>query len=186
MNFLGQAILPVISEIKDVDILPNFNYGYFAILNTHISRLKPVFKIAEQHQKKLLLDIDLIKGLKADEYATEYICQEFKPAGIISTKPSVIIKAKQKGVLTFQRIFLLDSKSISQSSKIIERTDPDYIELLPGVVPKIISQFSQQIDKKIIASGFIETVEEVEQAIKAGATTVTTSCKELWDYYESK
>ncbi|MEN2465614.1 glycerol-3-phosphate responsive antiterminator [Ornithinibacillus sp. FSL M8-0202] len=183
MNFKGQAIIPVIGEIKDIDKFPDYNYTYFAVLNAHISRLKPIFQFAKQHKKQLLLDIDLVQGLKSDEYATEYICQEYKPLGIISTKPNVIMKAKQKGVQTFQRIFLLDSKSIERSSKLIERTDPDYIELLPGVVPKIIRQFSQQTNKEIIASGFIETVEEVQQAIDAGATTITTSSKELWDYY---
>ncbi|MBC5637803.1 glycerol-3-phosphate responsive antiterminator [Ornithinibacillus sp. BX22] len=183
MNFKGQPIIPVIGEMKDVDKLAKYSYSYFAILNAHISRLKPVFQFAKQHEKLLLLDIDLVQGLKADEYATEYICQEFNPYGIISTKPNVIMKAKQKGVQTFQRIFLLDSKSIERSSKLIERTDPDYIELLPGVVPKIIRQFNQQTNKEIIASGFIETIEEVQQAIDAGATTITTSSKELWDYF---
>lgn len=186
MNFKGQAIIPVIGEMKDVEKLALYNYEYFAILNAHISRLKSIFQMAKQYDKRLLLDIDLIMGLKADEYATEYICQEYKPFGIISTKPNVIMKAKQKGVQTFQRIFLLDSQSIERSSKIIERTNPDYIELLPGVVPKIIRQFSQQTNKEIIASGFIETVEEVQQAIDAGATTITTSAKELWDYYDEK
>ncbi|WP_010098881.1 glycerol-3-phosphate responsive antiterminator [Ornithinibacillus scapharcae] len=186
MTFKGQSIIPVIGEMKDVDKLATYNYEYFAVLDAHISRLRPIFQMAHMHNKKLLLDIDLVMGLKADEYATEFICQEYKPYGIISTKPSVIMKAKQKGVQTFQRIFLLDSKSIEKSGKLIERTDPDYIELLPGVVPKIIRQFTEQTNKEIIASGFIETVEEVEQAIKAGATTITTSNKELWDYYQPK
>lgn len=186
MDFTKQTIVPVIGNMKDVDSIMTSNYEYYAVLNAHISRLKPIFKLASQYGKKILIDIDLIKGLKADEFATEYICQEFKPYGIISTKPAVIERAKQKGAVTIQRIFLLDTNSMEKSSKLIQRTDPDFLELLPGLVPKLIKQFCQQTEKQIIASGFIETVEEVEQAINAGAITITTSSKNLWEYYEPK
>lgn len=185
MAFGGQPIIPVISDLKDVEKLLRTEYEYFALLDIHISRLKPIIDLAVKHQKKILLYLDLVKGLTADEYATEYICQQFKPFGIISTKPRVILKAKQNGMMTILRIFLLDTKSFVNSNKLIVQTKPDYIELLPGVVPKIIKKFSEETNREIIASGFIETKEEVKEAIAAGAINITTSSKDLWDEYKN-
>ena len=55
----------------------------------------------------MFVHVDLIHGIKHDEYGTEFICQEMKPAGIISTRSSVIVKAKQKKVYAIQRMFYL-------------------------------------------------------------------------------
>ena len=128
--------------------------------------------------------MDLVQGLKNDEYATEYVCQELKPYGVISTKASVIVKARQKKVKTMQRMFLLDSSSLEKSYQLMERTQPDYIEVLPGLMPKYIEEVKRQTGKLVFAGGLIDTVEEVEQAIAAGASSITTSNKELWKYFE--
>jgi len=107
-----------------------------------------------------------------------------KPTGLISTKASVIIKAKQRGLVTVQRIFLLDSQALEKNLSIIERTKPDYIEVLPGAMPWIIKEIKDQINIPIFAGGFIRTVAEVEQALEAGATAITTTNVQLWKHYE--
>lgn len=184
MSFFGQKVLPAIRKIEDVDHIMPSNYKYIVILEMHISRLKPIFQLADAYHKKLLVDLDLVLGLNSDEYSAEYVCQEFKPFGLISTKGSVILKAKQKGVKSIQRLFLLDSGSLEKGYALIKRTDPDYIELLPGIIPKIIKDMKHRTNKPILAGGLIDTIEEVEQAYAAGASAITTSKKELWKYYE--
>ena len=90
--------------------------------------------MAKQHNKKMIYHVDLIHGIRSDEYATEFICQEYNPYGLISTKSSVILKAKQKGVIAIQRIFLIDSHALEKSYKLVQKTKPDYIEVLPGAM----------------------------------------------------
>ncbi len=58
--------------------------------------------------------------------------------------------------------------------------------MLPGVVPKVISQLHERTGKDIIAGGLIENETEVEAALAAGAVAVTTSNVELWRYFEPK
>lgn len=159
-------------------------YEYGVFLDIHISRLKSCYKLADEHQKKMFLHIDLVQGLKSDEYATEYICQEMNPYGIISTKGNVILKAKQKKVKAIQRVFLLDSSSLAKSYSLIERTKPDYIEVLPGLMPRIIREVRDKTQKEIFTGGLISTVEDVELAILAGASAITTSNKMLWKHFE--
>jgi glycerol uptake operon antiterminator len=124
--------------------------------------------------------MDLIQGMKTDEYATEYVCQTFKPFGIISTKGNVIVKAKQNDVVTVQRLFLIDSTSLEKSIKHIERSKPDYIEVLPGIVPKYIQLVKEKTGIPVFAGGLIETKEEVQAALAAGASVITTSNRKLW------
>ncbi|MBQ6459102.1 MAG: glycerol-3-phosphate responsive antiterminator, partial [Exiguobacterium sp.] len=139
-----------------------------------------ISQIFRKQDKKVLINMDFIQGMKADEYATEYVCQTLKPFGIISTKGNVIVKAKQNDVVTVQRLFLIDSTSLEKSIKHIERSKPDYIEVLPGIVPKYIQRVKEKTGIPVFAGGLIETKEEVQAALDAGASVITTSNRKLW------
>jgi glycerol uptake operon antiterminator len=186
MDFFGQKVLPAIRKMEDVEKMMKSHYEYLVIMDIHVSKLKPIFQLSKESHKKLILHMDLVHGLKNDEYSTEFICQEFKPFGLISTKASVIMKARDKGVTTIQRLFLLDSSSLEKSLALIERTNPDYIEVLPGIMPKIIKDIRRLTKREIFAGGLIDSVEEVEEAYHAGAISITTSNKILWKYYEEQ
>ena len=183
MAFHNQSILPAVRKIKDLEKLLQSPYEYLVLLDSHIGQLQSLVDLAGRHGKKLLLHIDLVEGLKNDEYAAEFVCQRIKPAGLISTRANVIKKTKQNGLIAIQRLFLLDSGALEKSYALLERTKPDYIEVLPGVMPHIIREVHEATGIPIFAGGLIRTVEEVESAMAAGATAVTTSRAELWKHY---
>jgi glycerol uptake operon antiterminator len=186
MDIHCQKIIPALKTMKDFEKFLNSRYTYGVLLEVHISQLKSVFHYARQQGKQLIIHTDLIHGLSHDEYAAEYLCQEFHPYGLISTKGNVIIKTKQKKVLAIQRIFLLDSHALGKSYQLIEKTQPDCIEVIPGAMPHMIHEVKERTGKPIYAGGLIRTVEEVERALAAGAVAVTTSNKELWKHYEDR
>lgn len=186
MEFYKQQILPASRQMKDFEKLLNSPYEYIVLLDLHIAQLKSIFQLIHQANKKVFLHMDLIQGLQSDSHATEYLCQEFRPYGLLSTKASVIQKAKQKGVVAIQRIFLLDNSALEKSYALLEKTQPDYIEVLPGGMPHVIRKVKERTRLPILAGGFISTVQDVENALEAGAVTVTTSNKELWKYYAQK
>ncbi|WP_214698763.1 MULTISPECIES: glycerol-3-phosphate responsive antiterminator [unclassified Exiguobacterium] len=176
----GQSLLPAIRDMRDLERFLSSDLELGVLLEIHMSRLESIFKLLGSHHKKVFIHMDLIQGMKADEFATEYICQTYKPFGIISTKGNVIVKAKQKGVVTVQRLFLIDSLSLEKSIRHIERSKPDYIEVLPGIVPKYIQRVHEKTGIPVFAGGLIETAEEVQAALDAGASVVTTSNRKLW------
>ncbi len=185
VSFHGQKIIPAIRSMKDFEKMIDSPYTYGVFLDLHVGMLKSVYSHAKKHNKKMFCHVDLIHGLSSDEAAAEYICQELKPYGLISTKGSVITKARQKGVYATQRAFILDTHALERSIKLIAKTDPDYVEVLPGVIPKVIKEIHERTGKPIFAGGLIDHVDEVEQAIEAGASAVTTSNLMLWDKFSS-
>lgn len=183
--FMKQPILPAVKQLKDFEKLLNSSYEYMVMLDVHVSQLRDVFQLARQHKKQLLLHVDLIRGLQSDIYGTQFLCQEFRPFGLLSTKSNVIIEAKARGIMAIQRVFLIDNNALTTSAALLAKTKPDYIEVLPAAM---LNNIKEEIDKHIHipiwAGGFVQTVQDVETALNSGALVVTTSNKELWNHYE--
>nr|WP_209973246.1 glycerol-3-phosphate responsive antiterminator [Lederbergia galactosidilytica] len=182
--FHEQKVLPALRDLRNFEHILDSHYEYFVLLEVRISNLKKIIHAAKKRGKKVLVHVDLIQGLNTDDYAAEFICNDIKPAGIISTRSNMILKAKAKGILAIQRTFLLDTIALKKSYMLIERTKPDYIEVLPGVVPELIREIQEHTGCKIISGGLIRTVEQVQAALEAGAEAVTTSEMELWEAFE--
>ncbi|MCI3924637.1 glycerol-3-phosphate responsive antiterminator [Paenibacillus sp. TRM 82003] len=186
MAFEGQRILPAARKMKDVEKLMNLQYEYIVLLDAHLGQIKPIVDLVKANGKKALLHVDLIEGLKNDEAAAEYLCQQVRPAGLISTRAGVIAKTKQNGLIAIQRLFLLDSNALDKSYKLLERTVPDFIEVLPGVIPHMIQEVYERTNIPVFAGGLVRTAEDVERALAAGARAVTTSDAALWQRFEGK
>ncbi|MGM9986295.1 MAG: glycerol-3-phosphate responsive antiterminator [Bacillaceae bacterium] len=179
--FDNQQVLPAARNMRDIDILTKSNYEHIVILDIHIGHLSSVMNLAKSRGKKIILHMDLIHGIQSDSYGTEYICQQFKPFGIMSTKANVLLKAKQNGVVVIQRIFLIDSSSLEKSYTLLEKTKPDAIEILPGVMSFLINEIEEKVKVPILAGGFIRTKEDIANALEAGVTAITTSNPKLWE-----
>ena len=182
MHFANQMILPAVRNIKDFEELMTKKLEYIILLEIHLAQLPSLARMAKQHEKKLILHADLIQGLKQNEAATQFLCQMVQPAGIISTHATVISTAKKNHVLAIQRVFLIDSHSLETSYRVLQYSKPDYLEVLPGILPDIIREVKSGTDIPILTGGFIRTRAEIEAVLDAGATAITTSRKDLWDY----
>ena len=155
-------------------------HEYIVLLETHIAQLHTLVGLAQRHGKKVLLHADLVRGLKHDEYGAQFLCQVIKPAGIISTHSSVIATAKKHALISIQRVFLLDSHSMETSFRVVGASRPDFIEVLPGIMPSIIKEVAQRTEVPIIAGGFIQSEEDLRLILECGACAVSTSTEKLW------
>ena len=178
--FGGQRLLPAFRHPKELERLLKTEAAWIVMLGGRLGQLQPMVRLAAEHGKRVLLHADLIDGLKNDEYAAEYLCQQIRPAGLISTRAAVIRKAKQNGVLAIQRLFLIDSGAIDTSVEVAKQAQPDLIEVLPGLLPQWIREVRERTGVPVIAGGLIRTREEAAAALDAGAAAVTTSRAELW------
>lgn len=176
-----KGVLPVMRNLKEFERLLASNQETIIFLEVRLAQLKPLVAAAKKAGKKVILHADLIQGLKADAYGFEYLIREVKPDGIVSTRSSVIALAKKNKLTTIQRLFLLDSHALEHNLALIDQVKPDYIELLPGLIPSIIKEVHERTGIPIIAGGLIRTQEDIKLAYEGGAQAISTSQPELWD-----
>ncbi|WP_444685023.1 glycerol-3-phosphate responsive antiterminator [Alkalicoccus luteus] len=183
--FNGAQVLPAIRDLKDVDRALDADSDYIVLLNTHIGQLKSLVRMIKKEGKKVLLHADLVQGLKNDEFAAQFLSQDIRPDGLISTRKNVLITAKKAGLITIQRLFLLDSLALESSYQMMRTIQPDCVEILPGLIPQFIEEVHRETGVPIIAGGLIRSRSEVEAALTAGAVAVTTSNRKLWKITEN-
>ena len=137
-------------------------------------------RIRQAHEagRYVLVHLDLAEGIGRDRTGIAYLAQAGAD-GVISTRAQMIQMAKEQGLLTVQRFFLLDSKGLDSIDDMLHHTKPDFMELMPGVIGKSIRRFGKG-SIPVIAGGLIETKAELTDALGCGATAVSTGKKELW------
>ncbi|HEY4602104.1 MAG TPA: glycerol-3-phosphate responsive antiterminator [Cerasibacillus sp.] len=177
---IPKGILPAIRRIKDFEDALQTTSKYVIFLETRLSQLNQLVRHAKRCHKKVLIHFDLIQGLKADEHGMEFLIHAIKPDGVLSTRGNVIQLAKKHDLLAIQRIFLLDSIALKNNVKLVKRSQPDCIEVLPGLVPSMIQIVHEETGLPIIAGGLIREESDITTALEAGAVAVSTSERELW------
>ena len=130
--------------------------------------------------KLCVIHLDLIDGYSSREIAVDAILRETGAEGIISTRGALIKRAKQLGIAAIQRGFMLDSRSMNSFEQQIQQSKPDFVEILPGLLPKVIASLKERVDIPIIAGGFIHEKEDVIAALQAGALAVSASSPNIW------
>lgn len=138
-------------------------------------------RIAQAHDagKALFIHMDLAEGIGKDKAGIRYLAQ-LGADGIISTRAQLIRLAKEQNLLTVQRFFALDSQGLDSIDEMLERSAPHLMEIMPGVIGKVLKRFSCG-HIPVIAGGLITEKAEVTQALSNGAIAVSTGCEALWD-----
>ena len=134
---------------------------------------------AKDAGKLVFIHADLIEGMTAKDICADFIAQNTVADGIISTRPNIIRHAKELGLLTIQRFFLLDSLSFDNVLR--QSSNADAVDLLPCTQPRVIERLSHKVRQPMIASGLLTDKQDVVAALSAGAQAVSTTCTELWD-----
>ena len=148
-------------------------------LKSNILTVQKHIKDAHAMGKYIFVHIDLAEGIGRDRAGIEYLAM-LGVDGIITTRTQTARQARDIGLIAVQRFFALDSQGIESMAETLENFAPDLIEIMPGVIGKVISRFSKG-DIPVIAGGLIETKKEVLTALECGAIAVSTGKRELWD-----
>lgn len=174
---------PVIAAVKDEKGLCEAiasNVSVIFLLYGDLITISDLTERIHAAGKVVFVHLDLIDGLAPREVTADYIAASTCADGVISTKQQLLKRAKVLGLCTVQRFFLLDSIAVSNMEKSLEKYLPDFIEVLPGVMPKMISRISKKINCHIIAGGLLSDKEDVIMALVAGALAVSTTRPMIW------
>lgn len=174
---------PIIAAVRredDVDAAIEAQVSAVFLLHCDIFNVQKIVDRVKQSGRLVFVHLDLLEGLGKDQKAVEYIARVVRPDGIISTKTPHIKHAKEAGLFTIQRFFLLDSQSFEQTIKTAKASMPDMVEIMPAVMPPIIRRVCSSLEFPVIAGGLIESKEDIIEILKAGAIGASTGRKELW------
>lgn len=174
---------PIIAAVKDFEGIEQClksDVKIVFILFGDMCNIREIVNKIKQADKMALVHIDLIEGLNANEIAVDYISKNTEADGIISTRMNMINRAKELSMYTIFRIFVLDSRAYQSIEKQKRQIKADFIEILPGVMPKIIQKINKLSSQAVIAGGLINDREDVIEALDAGAISVSTTNQEIW------
>lgn len=174
---------PVIAAIKDfkgLDRCMASECQVVFVLFGDICNISKIVHTIKSGGKTAIVHIDLIDGLSSKDVVVRFLRENTEADGIISTRTNLIKLAHELGFLTIQRFFLIDSIALSNVLKTIEGGFADYVEILPGVMPKIVRRIASYSSAPLIAGGLIYDKEDVISILQAGATAISTTCEKVW------
>lgn len=171
---------PIVASVHDIsfeNVLKSPAEVIF-LLGGNILTVGDRIEAAHKAGKSIFIHIDLTDGIGKDRSGVQYLAS-IGADGILSTKAILIRIAKECGLLTVQRFFAYDTQGIESISEILANSSPDIVEIMPGVIGKIIERFSKN-EVPLIAGGLIETKLEVTTALSLGPLAVSTGVEDLW------
>ena len=174
---------PVIAAVKDESGLKRCfesECQIVFILYSNTCNIEQIVHQVKAHGKTAIVHVDLTAGLNAKEIAVDFIKQNTHADGIISTKPLLVKRALEQGLLGIQRTFIIDSLAMTTTKKQIDEFHPDLVEVMPGVMPKVLKEIRAYTDIPIIAGGLISDKKDIMAAFDAGADAISTTKQELW------
>lgn len=181
VDFIKAPIAAAIRTDQDFSAALRSQVDMVFLLHSNIMTIKQCVKEIHSSGKKVFIHVDFMEGIGKDKFGLEFLAKQGVD-GILTTRTNIIKAAKEFGLITVQRFFMVDSHSVGTSVDSIKISKPDIIEIMPGIITKKIKEFSQIVDMPIIAGGIVETEEEVRLALEAGAAVVSTGEVNLWNF----
>lgn len=174
-------VKPIIAAVRERNFEKALRSPSTAIflLGGDIATIGSMIRAAKDKNKLIFVHIDLTDGIGKDRSGIKYLYY-LGVDGIISTKSALIKLAKEAGLLTVQRFFAYDTHGVDGIEDVIDNSNPDFIEIMPGVIDKITNRFSK-CGIPLIAGGLLETKQETINALNAGAFAVSTGKEALWN-----
>ncbi|GAC1391995.1 MAG: glycerol-3-phosphate responsive antiterminator [Ktedonobacteraceae bacterium] len=143
-------------------------------------QLAPFVERAHMQGKGIVVHVDLVSGIGKDRAGIHYLHQIGVDA-IITSRSQLISAGHAEGLVTIQRLLLVDDSALETGVRTIARAAPDVVEVLPGVIfPSVAPTLQQMLPGPFIAGGFIRTAEDVASIRAAGGILSSSSTYTLW------
>src|SRR5712675_2121926 len=184
-EFLRLAhLFPVAAAIKsneDIQVALDSDALLLFILKGDAFQLAPFVAQARERGKRLVIHVDLVSGVGKDRVGIQYLHQIGVDA-IITSRSQLVSAGHAEGLITIQRLLLVDDSALETGVRTIARAAPDIVEVLPGIIfPEIAKTLQQLLPGPFIAGGFIRDAMEVARIHAAGAILSSSSTHALWN-----
>lgn len=181
VDLVDHQVIAAVRSEEQLSLAVKSKADIIFLLAGNILQLEETMAIVKKSGKLAFLHLEFMEGISADKNGIKYIAQVLRPAGIISTRSQSISIAKDNGLMAIQRLFLIDSTALKNGTKTMMSSGADAVEVMPGIIPHIISELTELIPLPIIAGGLVRTQQEIDTALEAGALAVSVGDPALWN-----
>jgi glycerol uptake operon antiterminator len=176
-------LYPVAAALKseeDMRLALEADAPLLFLLKGDAFQLAPFVEEARRRGKRVVVHVDLVSGIGKDRAGIQYLHQIGIDA-IITSKSQLVTAARAEGLITIQRLLLLDDSGLEKGVRTIAHAGPDLVEVLPGIMfPEVAATLRRLLPGPFIAGGFIRTAEDVARVQQAGAILSSSSTYSLW------
>jgi len=179
----GRRSFPIIASItkpEQIEAALMSKVEQVILMTGDILHLAEVVDRLHDANKNVYVHVEMVGGIGRDQAAVQYLAEEFRIDGVVSTKSQVITAARQAGIASIQRIFAIDTAAVDTAVKMIASSKPDMIELMPGLMPRVIAELKARLNKPLIVGGLIRHDEEIATALESGANYVSIGDQRFW------
>ncbi len=176
-------ILPTISSEKQLELFLETKHEICAFADINLMELFNLVPIVKKHEIRVFVHVDMIYGLGRHVEAIDFLTSQCNIDGIVSTVNNIIARAKQLGLISVRRIFLIDTLSLERNIQAMNKQKPTCVEVLPAIAPGIGPYIRERLDPniKMMSGGLIKTKEDIEKCKEAGFTLVSVGSENLWE-----
>ncbi|SDD82558.1 glycerol uptake operon antiterminator [Paenibacillus sp. UNCCL117] len=180
VDMVEHQTIAALQKEEDMELVLQSPANIVFLLTGSIFNISELVSRVKESGKHVFIHMEFIEGIAADRSGVAYVAKHVQPTGIISTKSNLIRVAKEQGLMAIQRIFLIDRSAVARGIKAVEQSQPDAIEVMPGIMPRIIREMTNMTPLPIIAGGLVGNREEIDEALRAGALAVSAGTSVLW------
>ncbi|WAA09161.1 glycerol-3-phosphate responsive antiterminator [Fervidibacillus albus] len=173
-----------IKNPKQLDIFLKTELQVAFLQTGNISVIKRYVDLLKEQKRYVFLHVEKIPGVSYDREGLQFLAKFVKPHGIVTTKSSLVHLAKKEGLITVQRLFLIDTDAVENGIKSIHDVEPHALEVMPGLIPEMIEMIRNQTCVPIITGGLIQHEHHIKAALRSGAVSVSTGNPKLWKKWE--
>jgi len=180
-NLKKSKLIAAIKHPKSIERAIKYkeNIAAVILMTGNILTVKQYVDVLQKEGLPVILHVEKIGGLQVDDYGIDFIAN-VKPFAIVTTKSSIIKRAKSRGLFVIQRVFLIDTEVYDNLLANVDHFQADIIEIMPSRVTDFLEKLSKVSPIPIITGGLLTTPHHAKEALEHGAAAVTTSNTELW------
>jgi glycerol uptake operon antiterminator len=180
LDFENYPIIAAVRGEEDFEEALLADVQTIFLLGSSIFSIDRLVERAHECGKLIFLHMDFVQGISNDVSGVKYLATKGID-GVISTRANIIAAARECGISSVQRFFMIDSRSEQTALDTLKSSRADMVEIMPGIAYKSIEKIKSNVRIPIIAGGLIDHKEEVFKALSLGASAISTGKKELWE-----
>lgn len=178
--FAESPIVAAVNTNEDIKECLTSECKVVFIIHSTLTSVEPMVQEIKANGRIAIVHADLVAGLSSKEVSVEFLHEQVRADGIISTKPALVKRAKELGMIGILRAFIIDSTALETTKKQIEVIKPSAVELMPGIIPRVFAEMRECTELPLIAGGLVRDKRDVLTAFDAGVDAVSATNHNIW------